>query len=62
MYYVISQLLKLNSFANSFMLNSEVIFISLILIYVFNIFIGLLPVVHIIKKTPAQILSRYDLE
>ena len=34
---------------------------SLILVYIFNLVVGLLPVFTTIRKTPAQILSRQDI-
>ena len=38
------------------------ILLSIILIFVFNSLVGLIPVFNVLRKTPAQILSRYDLE
>lgn len=49
-------------YQDQFMLNFNVIFISIILIFVFNIVVGLLPVFNVIRKTPAQILSRNDVD
>ena len=36
------------------------ILISVLIVYGFNIIVGLLPVFNTIRKTPAQILSRID--
>ena len=47
---------------NMFMINAKVIIISLILIYGFNLVVGLLPVWNTIRKTPASILSRNDVD
>ena len=47
---------------DSFVVNSKTIIISIIIMYVFNLIIGLLPVYNTIKKTPASILARYDLD
>ena len=40
----------------------EVLLISIVIIYAFNIIVGLTPVMGTLRKTPAQILSRTDLE
>lgn len=49
-------------YQDQFMLNSNVIGISIIIIFAFNILVGLLPVFNVIRKTPAQILSRNDVD
>lgn len=62
MSYIISVLLTMDYFKTMFVLNSGVITITLILLYAFNCFVGLLPVFNTIRKNPAQILSRHDVE
>ncbi len=62
MIYVIDQLRSISYFASDYLLNLPVLIIGIILIYGFNIIVGLLPVYHTIKKTPAQILSRNDVD
>ncbi len=47
---------------DSFVVNSKTVIMSIIIMYVFNLIIGLLPVYNTIKKTPASILARYDLD
>lgn len=49
-------------YQDQFMLNINVIGISIVIIVAFNIIIGLLPVFNVIRKTPAQILSRNDVD
>ena len=49
-------------FQNQFMLNGTIIGISLVIIFAFNIIVGLLPVHNVIKKAPARILSRNDVD
>lgn len=49
-------------YQDQFMLNLGVIGISVLIIFVFNIIVGLLPVFNVIRKTPAQILSRNDVD
>ena len=61
MTYVISQLSKIQYISNNYYMNGF-IFIGIVLfIYVFNILIGLLPVIGIVSKNPAKILSRNDI-
>lgn len=62
MSYIISCLTKVNFFTKMFVLDFKVVAASVILIYVFNILVGLLPLFGVLRKTPAQILSRHDLE
>ena len=62
MYYIISQLVKVTYYTDMFLLNNEVLLISIVIIYAFNIIVGLSPVMGTLRKTPAQILSRTDLE
>jgi len=62
MTYILKTLTSISLFAGQYLLNSFVLIASLIVIYGFNILIGLLPVLNVIRKTPAQILSRTDIE
>ena len=39
-----------------------VLIATIIVMYLFNLIIGLLPVFNTIRKTPASILSRHDVE
>ena len=57
--HILSGIIYLRSFI---LVNSSVIIISIIIIYLFNLLIGLLPVINTIRKRPAIILSRYDLD
>lgn len=47
---------------NMFVMNTFIMGIGIILVYLLNIVIGLLPVYSTIKKTPAEILSRNDVD
>ena len=60
MIYIVSRLMKIRFFSGNYLINLETIIFGVILIYSFNIIIGLLPVFNTIKKTPASILSRTD--
>ncbi len=58
---VISRVATINAFENMFMINPGVMLVCLIVIYGLNIIFGLLPVWRTIRKTPAAILSRTDI-
>ena len=62
MWYIISKLLEVNYLKELYLLNAPVLIFSIILIYLFNIIVGLLPVFTTIRKTPAAILSRTDVD
>ena len=59
---IIKGLQMISYFQNQFILNGTIIGISLIIIFAFNIIVGLLPVHNVIKKAPARILSRNDVD
>ena len=48
--------------SRDYVMNYGVILLCIIVLYVFNIVISLVPVFNTIRKTPAQILARHDLE
>lgn len=59
---IMNEITKISFFNGFYVMNTAVILVSLILIYGLNIIIGLLPIRQTIKKTPAQILSRTDVD
>ena len=62
MTYILHNLSKINYLNSMFMVNIPIYLISLLLILLFNLIVGLLPVFNTIRKTPAQILSRFDVD
>ena len=62
MTYILSQITKINRLDRMFMVNFKTIGLSILIIYGFNILIGLLPLYKVIRKTPAKILARGDIE
>lgn len=60
MAYVMHKLSVSAYFSNMFLVNPGIMLICLVLIYGFNLIFGLLPVYRTIRKTPAAILSRTD--
>ena len=62
MAYILSQVSKIPYVDRMFMVNFKTVGISIIIIYLFNILVGLLPLFRVVRKTPAKILSRHDVE
>ena len=62
MSYCINVLSDIRYVARNYTMNISVIIICIILLYLFNIIIGLIPVFNTIRKTPASILARHDLD
>ena len=62
MTYILKELSTISFMSNMFLINTKTILISIITILGFNLLFGLLPVFTTIRKTPAKILSRHDLE
>ena len=61
--YVLEKISNNNIFSiNKFLVNITTISLATIIIYVFNLIIGLLPVYNVLRKTPARILSRHDVD
>ena len=53
---------KISFIGSQYVVNTFVIIVSFILIYGFNLIIGLLPVFNLLRKEPADILSRTDVD
>ena len=60
MAYILSKLSQMQWFEDMFYMDSMVLALCAVLIYGFNIVFGLMPVFRTIRKTPAAILSRTD--
>ena len=60
--YCIYVLSDINYVSRNFTMNIYVIALCILLMYFFNIFVGLIPVFNTMRKTPAQILARHDLD
>lgn len=61
MSYILYKLSGISYFADMFIVNPMVLIVSIVLIYGFNVIFGLMPVFRTIRKTPAAILSRTDI-
>lgn len=62
MAYILYNISKIKYFSPLFLINIPIVLVSIIFVYLFNLFIGLLPVHRVVKKRPAEILSRHDLD
>ena len=62
MAYILKTLSSISYLSSFFVINIFVVLITILFVYLFNLLVGLLPVFNTIRKTPAQILSRYDLD
>lgn len=60
MSYIVSRLADISYLEDMFLMNTKVFATGLIVIFLFNIVIGLLPVFSTMRKTPAEILARTD--
>lgn len=62
MTYILNMIKNISEFKGWFTVNIETVGISILFIYIFNIIIGLLPLYKVLRKTPAKILARHDIE
>lgn len=62
MAYILSILSNIKYLSNYIVISFPLIVIAIIFVYLFNLFIGLIPIHNTIKKRPAEILARYDLD
>lgn len=59
--YVIYQLTTVSYYANKFLMNGTTVLTIVIIVYLFNLLVGLLPCALALRKTPAEIMSRSDI-
>lgn len=62
MAYILKVLSNISYLSCYIMINPIIVVISILFVYFFNLLIGLIPVYHTVKKRPAEILARYDLD
>ncbi len=62
MTYILSQVIKIPYVGRLYIVDIQTIGLSLLIVYGFNIIVGLLPLFKVIRKTPAKILARHDVE
>jgi len=61
MTYILYNASKVSYFEGLFVVNSATFIISVVLVYAFNLIVGVLPIHKVLKKRPAQILARHDI-
>lgn len=62
MSYILHHLCKIEYLTTMFAINPVVFFGAIIMLYVFNSIVGLIPVFTTMRKTPAAILARHDVD
>ena len=62
MTYILIQVTKIPYVNRMFIVNFNTIGIAVLIVYAFNIIVGLLPLFRVIRNTPAKILARHDVE
>jgi ABC-type antimicrobial peptide transport system permease subunit len=62
MSYILYHMCKITTFAKMLAINPVVFFGAIIILYVFNIIVGMIPVFNTMRKTPAAISARYDVD
>ena len=62
MTYILKSITKVAYLSRMYMVNISTVGIAILIIYGFNIVVGLLPLFKVLRKTPAQILARHDVE
>ena len=62
MSYCLYVLSSISYISSNYMMNIYILVLCLVIMYVFNIIVGLIPVFNTMRKTPAQILARHDLD
>jgi len=62
MSYCLHVLSDISYVSSNYVMNIYVVILCLIIMYLFNMIVGLVPVFNTMRKTPAQILARHDLD
>ena len=60
--YALKTLQTISYFEKNYLVNPFTIILSILIVYLFNIIVGLLPIMKIVSKTPASILARKDVD
>ena len=59
---ILNEVTKISFISSQFLINKYIIILSFIIIYALNLMVGLLPIRNIIRKEPADILARNDVD
>lgn len=60
--YILKVLSNIKFLSKYFLVNFRIVLLSIIFVYIFNLIIGLIPIFNTIRRRPASILSRHDLD
>ena len=60
--YILKVLSNIKFLSKYFLINFRIVLLSIVFVYIFNLIIGLIPVFNTIRRRPASILSRHDLD
>lgn len=60
MTYILNQVSQIPYVGRMFIINFGTVGISILIVYLFNLLVGLLPLYRVLRKTPARILARHD--
>ena len=58
----LKQISSVSLISKQFIINKEIFIISVIVVYVLNLVVGLLPLFNVMRNTPHKILSRNDVD
>ena len=61
-YFLKKRKINNKEFIKIMILSLGIIILSILIVYLFNIIVGLLPIIKIVSKTPASILARKDVD
>ncbi len=61
MSYILKVVSTIKYFEKLLVVDFWIVTLSIVFVYIFNLLVGLLPVHRVVRKTPAQILSRHDI-
>ena len=62
MAYILKGVMQIPYIGKLYIINFTTVGLSVLLVYLFNILIGLMPLYRVLRKTPAGILARHDIE
>lgn len=62
MSYCLYTLKDIDYIGNNYLINIYIVLLCIILVYIFNMIVGLLPVFNTVRKTPARILSGKEVD
>lgn len=62
MSYILNTLINSIDIGKTFIMNWNIVGLSIIIVYLFNLFVGLIPLYGVVGDTPAKIFARHDIE